>query len=156
LVSRHIPDGWGLFLSNSMPIRDMDMYAATDGPHIRIGVNRGASGIDGIIASAARFAVGLGAPVTLAIGDLAFLHDVNSLVLAAALPQPLVIVVVNNNGGGIFSFLPIAAHDDVFDTYFGTPQSFSIESAARMARLDYYAPDTNEQFRQAYSRATRS
>lgn len=156
LVSRQIPNGWGLFLSNSMPIRDMDMYAATDGPHVRIGVNRGASGIDGIIASAAGFAVGLDAPVTLVIGDLAFLHDVNSLVLAAARPQPLVIVVVNNNGGGIFSFLPIAAHDDVFDTYFGTPQMFSIESAARMAHLDYYAPDTNEQFRQAYNRAVRS
>lgn len=153
-VSREIPNNWGLFLSNSMPIRDMDMYAATDGAHVRIGVNRGASGIDGIIASAAGFAAGLGAPVTLVIGDLAFLHDVNSLVLTASLAQPLVIVVINNSGGGIFSFLPIAAHDDVFEQYFGTPQLFGIEHAARMANVDYYAPDTNGQFLEAYNRAT--
>ena len=83
-----------------MPIRDMEMYAAL--PHwvatsaatsvaagsqsrVACGLgnpvasNRGASGIDGVISSAAGFAAGLGRPVTLTIGDVSFLHDVNGL-----------------------------------------------------------------------------
>ncbi|NTU50618.1 MAG: hypothetical protein HGA87_07085 [Desulfobulbaceae bacterium] len=153
LISKLIPANWGLFLSNSMPIRDMDMYAAGDGVRVPVGVNRGASGIDGIIASASGFAVGLNRPVTLVIGDISFLHDLNSLILARGAQQPLIIVVINNGGGGIFSFLPIADHTDVFEQYFETPQSFSIEDAAKMFSLDYYAPQTNKDFTSAYQMA---
>ncbi|NTW49142.1 MAG: 2-succinyl-5-enolpyruvyl-6-hydroxy-3-cyclohexene-1-carboxylic-acid synthase [Chlorobiales bacterium] len=153
LVSKLIPNDWGLFISNSMPIRDMDMYAAVDAVRVPVGVNRGASGIDGIIASASGFAVGLNRPVTLVIGDISFLHDLNSLILARAARQTIVIVVINNGGGGIFSFLPISEHTDVFEQYFETPQSFSIEEAAKMFGLDYYAPQTNKDFTLAYQMA---
>ena len=67
--------------------------------------NRGASGIDGLIASAAGYARGLDKPVTLMIGDLAALHDLNSLGMLRDLPVPLIIVLLNNGGGGhIFFF----------------------------------------------------
>lgn len=153
MVSELLPANWGLFLSSSMPVRDMDMYASPRGACARVAANRGASGIDGIVASACGFAAGLAAPVTLLIGDLALLHDLNSLVLAAAHTQPLVIVVVNNSGGGIFSFLPIAEHRDVFEPYFGTPQVFGIEHAARTAGIAYHAPATNQAFAHAYRAA---
>lgn len=150
LISKLIAANSGLFISNSMPIRDMDMYATADGVRVPVGVNRGASGIDGIIATASGFAAGLNRPVTLLIGDISFLHDLNSLILARSAQQPVVIVVINNGGGGIFSFLPIAEHTDVFEQYFETPQSFSIEDAAKMFSLDYYAPKTNIDFISAY------
>lgn len=41
--------------------------------------NRGASGIDGVLSTAAGFAEGLGRGATLVIGDVSFLHDVNGL-----------------------------------------------------------------------------
>ena len=59
LVSQLIPEGHGLFLSNSMPIRDMGNYADFKGNMVFVNGNRGASGIDGIIASAAGYARGL-------------------------------------------------------------------------------------------------
>jgi 2-succinyl-5-enolpyruvyl-6-hydroxy-3-cyclohexene-1-carboxylate synthase len=138
LVSKQIPPESGLFLASSMPVRDMDMYAAAVDSNVFVAANRGASGIDGTIASidgtiasAAGFAAGLKRPVTLLTGDLAFLHDLNSLPLLRSIPQPLVIIVVNNRGGGIFSFLPIAEYKDVFETYFGTPHDFNFSNACR-------------------------
>ena len=158
LVSGTIPESHGLFLANSMPVRDVDTYAALrkSSAMPRCGMNRGASGIDGNIATAAGFAQGLGAPVTLLIGDISFLHDLNSLTLLRSMQHPLHIVVVNNNGGGIFSFLPIAKEHDIFEKHFGTPQGYSIRSAAETFGIAYSNPSTNGQFLEHYQEICRS
>jgi len=46
-----------------------------------VAANRGASGIDGVLSSAAGFAFGLNRGVTLVVGDISFLHDINGLSL---------------------------------------------------------------------------
>ncbi|MBV5319635.1 MAG: 2-succinyl-5-enolpyruvyl-6-hydroxy-3-cyclohexene-1-carboxylic-acid synthase [Chlorobium phaeobacteroides] len=148
IVSRLTGEHDGLFMSNSMPVRDMDLFAAAtrQTPTISIAMNRGASGIDGILSTAAGFAEGLQKPVTLVIGDIAFLHDLNALSLLESSSVPLRIIVVNNNGGGIFSFLPIAAEKDVFETHFATPQHYSIASAAATFGVAHASPKTNREF----------
>ena len=156
LISSYLPNNHGLFLASSMPIREMDMYGVGTREIVWVAANRGASGIDGTIACASGFACGLSAPVTLLIGDLAFLHDLNSLHLLKSLTQPLVMVVVNNNGGGIFSFLPIAKCQDVFETYFGTPHQLKFDHAAQMFNIDYYHPQSLEEFINCYQEATNS
>ena len=158
LVSGIVPEDQALFLANSMPIRDMDMYAALRKNNTLplCGMNRGASGIDGNISTAAGFAQGLGTPVTLVIGDLSFLHDLNSLTLLRNLEYPLHIVVINNNGGGIFSFLPIANQTDIFETNFGTPQDYSIRSAAETFGIAWNNPSTNGSFVECYADRCRS
>ena len=156
LVSQLIPKDSGLFMANSMPIRDMDFYGDFKGHPVIVGGNRGASGIDGTIASAAGFAKSLGKPVTLMIGDLAALHDVNSLSMLRDLSAPLVIVILNNGGGGIFSFLPIAQHKDVFEKYFGTPHSYTFANAAAMFELTYAQPMDIKYFTKAYIQALQS
>lgn len=155
LISQNIPDGVGLYLGNSMPVRDMDSFAAIGGVSgtIPVGCNRGASGIDGTIASAAGFARGLHRPVTVLVGDLAFLHDLNSLAMVRALDDPLTIVVVNNNGGGIFSFLPISAYSDIFESFIATPHNLSFEHAAELFDLPYYCPSTTSEFIRSYEAA---
>ena len=118
-----------------------------------VAANRGVNGIDGTIASAVGFADGLQKPVTLVIGDLALLHDLNSLLLAKRSQQPITIVVINNNGGGIFSFLPIAKTRSHFESYFGTPHGMSFEKVAEQFGLSYrIAPDFAE-FQQQLSQA---
>ena len=148
LVSRHVPEGHGLVVANSMPIRDLDAFAATDGAFVPVAANRGASGIDGTVATTAGFCRGLGAPVTLVIGDLSLLHDLNSLALLRDLP--VTVVVLNNDGGGIFSFLPVAGQRGFFEPYFGTPQGVAFEPAASMFGLRYESPRTAEEFIEAY------
>jgi len=151
VLSRNIPPDHGLVVASSMPVRDLDTYAATDGSPVPVAANRGASGIDGTVATAAGFARGLGRPVTLLIGDLALLHDLNSLAMLRGVH--VVVVILNNDGGGIFSFLPVARHEEFFEPYFGTPQGVGFELAAKMFGLGYEHPGTREEFVEAYASA---
>jgi 2-succinyl-5-enolpyruvyl-6-hydroxy-3-cyclohexene-1-carboxylate synthase len=156
LVTRHLPEEHGLVLASSMPVRDADRYAATGGPAALSSSNRGASGIDGTVATAAGFARGLRQPATLVIGDLALLHDLNSLMLLRRVESPVTVVVLNNRGGGIFSFLPIAEHEDVFEPFFGTPHDAGFEHAAAQFDLTYHRPDSSSAFRETYRTEARS
>jgi 2-succinyl-5-enolpyruvyl-6-hydroxy-3-cyclohexene-1-carboxylate synthase len=152
-LSRTRPSAVPLFLGNSMPIRDMDMYGDPAGAWGPVAANRGASGIDGNIATAAGYARALRRPVVAVIGDLAALHDLNSLALLRGDAAPVVLVILNNNGGGIFSFLPVAEYPEAFETYFGTPHGLSFEAAARMFELPYRRPETRSAFLSACAEA---
>ncbi|MBL7979963.1 MAG: 2-succinyl-5-enolpyruvyl-6-hydroxy-3-cyclohexene-1-carboxylic-acid synthase [Bacteroidetes Order II. Incertae sedis bacterium] len=156
ILSRLLPEGHTWFLGNSMPIRDADMYAAPAPASVAIGTNRGASGIDGLVASAIGFAIGRQQPLTLLIGDVSLLHDLNSLLMVRNSSVPITIVVINNDGGGIFSFLPISAEADVFEPYFGTPHGRSFSYAARFFDLPYASPQTTEAFESVYQNMTAS
>ena len=156
LVAQHVPAESGLFLASSLPVREVDMYADHKGKSVVVGANRGASGIDGTVASACGFAVGLSRTTTLLIGDLALLYDLNSLAMLKTSLRPLVIVALNNDGGGIFNFLPIAQFKNGFEKFFGTPHGFNFASAAEMFDLNYANPASAWEFIQAYEIAVQS
>lgn len=140
-VVQTLPEGEPLVVAASMPVRDLDQAGPTDARSSFVVSNRGASGIDGTVATAAGVAAGTGRGATLLIGDLALLHDLNSLMLLRTGPR-VVVVAVNNDGGGIFSFLPVAEHaPEVFERYFGTPHGLSFKAAAEMFGLDYWEVD---------------
>jgi 2-succinyl-5-enolpyruvyl-6-hydroxy-3-cyclohexene-1-carboxylate synthase len=153
-VSRNVPAYHGLVVASSMPVRDLDTYAASDGAPVPVAANRGASGIDGTVATAAGYSRGLGQPVTLLIGDLALLHDLGSLAMLRDVP--VVVVVLNNDGGGIFSFLPVFRHKEFFEPYFGTPQGVGFGPAAEMFGLGYEQPQSTGAFLDAYAGACAS
>ncbi|WP_214779436.1 2-succinyl-5-enolpyruvyl-6-hydroxy-3-cyclohexene-1-carboxylic-acid synthase [Exiguobacterium sp. s22] len=125
-----------LFVSNSMPIRDVDTTLSAGKP-VHVLANRGANGIDGVISSA------LGScydttQAALLIGDLAFYHDSNALQLLKHHPGKFSVVISNNNGGGIFSFLPQASVDaQLFEDLFGTPLDLNIRGFAETYGLTY-------------------
>jgi len=149
-ISRTMPKDNCLFLSNSMPVRDMELYASDDGNCPEIGLNRGASGIDGILSSSIGFALASAKQTTLLVGDIAFIHDINALSVIKKMEIPLIIVLVNNNGGGIFHFLPICRHDDIFEDYFATPHGFDFELATKNFKLDYFRAESKEGFLKYY------
>ena len=149
-ISECVPRGSQLFLGNSMPIRLMDMFATTRSFLTEVRANRGASGIDGVVASAAGYATAGRKPTTLLIGDLSLLHDMNSLYLVRKTKNPLVIVVLNNNGGGIFSMLPIAQQKEFYEKYFRTPHHLDFKELARFFKIAYEAPLTIHALRKAY------
>ncbi|MCP4569290.1 MAG: 2-succinyl-5-enolpyruvyl-6-hydroxy-3-cyclohexene-1-carboxylate synthase, partial [FCB group bacterium] len=99
---------------------------------------------------------GLGQPVTLLIGDLTFLHDLNSLALLNRSPQPISVVVLNNNGGGIFQHLPVAGVPDVFEKYFVTPHGLNFAHAARMFDLPYCRVEDMAAFTEAFDLSQQS
>lgn len=163
IIARHIDKEHALFLASSLTVRDFDMYAPCDGPHVPVGCNRGASGIDGTVASAVGFANGLSKPTTLVIGDTALLHDLNSLALLRDKnTQPVTIVVINNGGGAIFSMLPVAdlsidvVGGGTFEKLFLQKHSFDFKAAAEMFGLAHASPPDAEEFRNVYAKSTNS
>ncbi len=156
-ISKLLPERHGLILANSMPVRDMDVFGACGKEaEVHVFMNRGASGIDGTVATAVGAVWGLKQPATLMIGDLSLLHDLNSLALIPKLPNPLIIVVVNNDGGGIFSFLPISSYKGVFETHFASPHGLNFKASSKMFNLAYEAPLSITDFESVYRKAVYS
>ena len=153
LLAKQIPEETALFLGNSMPIRAMDLFVNNSGASVPVEVNRGASGIDGLVATAAGYARGLVRRTTLLLGDLSLLHDLNSLALAAQSEPPLIIVVINNNGGGIFHFLPVAHATHHLKKYFVTPHDITFEHAAALFGINYAHVTCEVDFVAAYKNA---
>jgi len=153
VLSDEMPASHALVVASSMPVRDLNRHASLEGSAGPVYANRGASGIDGTVATATGVAQGRKGPVTLLIGDLALWHDLNGLALLG--DQQVVVVVVNNDGGGIFHFLPIRQYDD-FDPHFTTPHGRDFEDAAATFDLPYHRPETRSAFRAAYHEACRS
>jgi 2-succinyl-5-enolpyruvyl-6-hydroxy-3-cyclohexene-1-carboxylate synthase len=126
--------GATLVVAASMPIRDLEWYAAAHPMAPRVLSNRGVNGIDGVVSTAlgvAQSGSGHGGRTIALLGDLTFLHDVSGLV---NLPEsPCTFVVLDNGGGGIFSFLPQATSVEpaVFEQLFGTPPTSDISAVAR-------------------------
>ena len=126
--------GATLVVAASMPIRDLEWYAAAQPMAPRVLSNRGVNGIDGVVSTAlgvAQSGSGQGARTIALLGDLTFLHDVSGLV---NLPEsPCTFVVLDNGGGGIFSFLPQATSVEpaVFEQLFGTPPTSDLSAVAR-------------------------
>lgn len=137
-----LPAGAALFIASSRPIRDIEAFAeARTG--IETFANRGLAGIDGNLATA--YGIALSRERTFAIiGDLAFLHDINGLLIGTDEIRPnLTIIVISNNGGGIFSTLP---QRDVpgFEKIFGAPHELDLVKVAESYGIDAIAVRTLE------------
>ena len=122
---KEIPDGSNLMVSNSLPIRDLDLVTPLIQKKITVFHNRGASGIDGIISTALGIAQSSKRKTYLLTGDLAFYYDLNTLLTAKKYSIPLTIILINNNGGRIFEVLPISKYKNIFEEYFATPHNLN-------------------------------
>jgi 2-succinyl-5-enolpyruvyl-6-hydroxy-3-cyclohexene-1-carboxylate synthase len=132
-----LPEASNLVVSSSMPIRDVEWFAAPR-TGLRVHANRGANGIDGVVSTAVGIALATRQPTTLLIGDIALLHDVNGLIGLVSREIDLRIVVIDNNGGGIFSFLPQAQTLELtkFEKIFGTPHGVNLKMVAQAHQIN--------------------
>jgi 2-succinyl-5-enolpyruvyl-6-hydroxy-3-cyclohexene-1-carboxylate synthase len=130
-ILNQLPDESNLMISNSLPARDFDYFAEYKNK-IKVFNNRGVSGIDGIVSTAAGIAAESDKPSFLIVGDLAFYHDISGMLALKNYEIPLVIVMLNNGGGGIFETLPIANEKDIdFEKYFKTPVELDYKSIVK-------------------------
>jgi 2-succinyl-5-enolpyruvyl-6-hydroxy-3-cyclohexene-1-carboxylate synthase len=153
-VAAALPAGANLVMSSSMPVRDVDAFAAAGARPRRVFSNRGVNGIDGVISTAVGVARASAAPTVLLIGDVAALHDLGGWV--AAKGAALTVVVVNNDGGGIFSFLPVAERTPHFERFFGTPHGTDFGHVAALAGAQLHRPRTLAQLSATLEVTTRA
>ncbi|QIR16274.1 2-succinyl-5-enolpyruvyl-6-hydroxy-3-cyclohexene-1-carboxylic-acid synthase [Shewanella aestuarii] len=141
-----------LFIGNSLPIRLYDMYAPIGPALPQIYTNRGASGIDGIIATSAGIALDQQRPMTLIIGDISCLHDINSLAMLKQVTSPYVLIVLNNDGGNIFNLLPVPTEELRADFY-RLSHGLEFGYGAAMFGLAYRQVDDLQSLTEAYQEA---
>ncbi len=127
-----------LFLGNSLIVRLADMFSSLE--QRQVYSNRGASGIDGLIATAAGVQRATNKPMLMLMGDTSLLYDLNSLALVKDTQQPMVIVVCNNDGGAIFDLLPVPQTKR--EALYQMPHGMNFEYAAHQFGLSYACPET--------------
>jgi 2-succinyl-5-enolpyruvyl-6-hydroxy-3-cyclohexene-1-carboxylate synthase len=143
-----LPDEAVVWVSSSMPIRDVEAYFPQSDKRLRFLANRGANGIDGVVSSALGAALATGLPTWVLIGELALQHDAGGLLAARRAGVPLEIVCINNGGGGIFDFLPVAEHADpaTYEAHIATP-SEDVDLAALWPGLREVRTDRRQNVR---------
>lgn len=148
-VARALPD-WllpetSLFIGNSLIIRLLDLCAKMTSRAVF--ANRGASGIDGLIATASGVAraraVQRQGPLLCVLGDLSALYDLNSLALLRDERAPVIVLVINNDGGGIFDLLPVPAARK--EALYRMGHELNFAHAAAQFALPYFAPRSLQQ-----------
>ena len=140
LLRAALPAGALLAIGNSSPVRDLDHDLPPDTRPLGLLHQRGAAGIDGLVAGAAGARSVGPPPMALLLGDVSLLHDAGGLAAAAAVPGPLAIVVVNNDGGRIFERLPLGRDPSVAEArerLFVTPHGRAFDGLAATWGLGY-------------------
>ena len=143
-----LPDEAVVWVSSSMPIRDVEACFPQSSKRLRFLANRGANGIDGVVSSALGAAIATGLPTWVLIGELALQHDAGGPLAARRVGVPLEIVCIDNGGGGIFDFLPVAEHADpaAYEEHIATP-SDGIDLAALWPGLREVRTDRRQNVR---------
>ncbi|UAB83832.1 2-succinyl-5-enolpyruvyl-6-hydroxy-3-cyclohexene-1-carboxylic-acid synthase [Zunongwangia sp. SCSIO 43204] len=134
LLVPKVPDHYIMQLANSSTIRYAQLFKWN--PSLRIFCNRGTSGIDGSISTAAGSAMASEDPVLMVTGDLSFFYDSNAL-WNKYIPANFRIIILNNSGGGIFRILPGNKNSEQFDTFFETVHDLKAEQLAKMYNFEY-------------------
>ena len=152
-VLKLLPEESNLMISNSLPARDFDYFAEYD-KRIKIANNRGASGIDGIVSTAAGLAAQSANPTALIIGDLSFFYDLNGLLALKKYNIPLIIIMLNNGGGAIFETLPIGREANVdFLNYFKAPTELDYKSIVKGFGGNYKEVSSSSSFEKEFKNA---
>lgn len=141
----HSKEASQFFLGNSMPIRDFNSVFPPR-KATKVASNRGLSGIDGLIASSIGYASAHTEPTHAILGDLSFLHDLNSLSLLSSLPSTIDLTfwMINNGGGEIFRQVQTKSYSTEPEI-FTTPKSFQLEKIAEAFSLPYFKIESTEQ-----------
>lgn len=134
-----LPEQGQLFVGNSLVVRLIDAFSRLPAGY-PVYSNRGASGIDGLISTAAGVQRATAKATLAIVGDLSALYDLNALALLRQASAPFVLLVVNNNGGQIFSLLPTPPRER--EQFYLMPQNINFEHAAAMFSLKYQRPQS--------------
>ncbi len=105
-LSQYASIGGGVFLGNSLPIREWNLFAQWSRAVPSVRANRGANGIDGQVSTWLGWSAGV-SETWAVVGDLTALYDLAApFVMDQVSREGRVLAVINNRGGRIFERLP--------------------------------------------------
>jgi 2-succinyl-5-enolpyruvyl-6-hydroxy-3-cyclohexene-1-carboxylate synthase len=130
-----IPSETLVVLANSSIVRYSQIFDHS--VHMQYFANRGVSGIDGCISTAAGIAAASKKLTLVITGDLGLIYDSNAM-WNKELPGNLKIVVINNRGGGIFHILKGPSEQPGFKKFIEAHHPVNIHKLADAFGLEYF------------------
>lgn len=141
-IMKGLPQNSVLHLGNSSPVRyALICDAAND---VQYFGNRGTSGIDGSLSTAAGFASVSEKINTIILGDLSFFYDSNAL-WNNYIGSNMRIIVIHNGGGNIFSMIKGPGDSPAFNKFFFTENNTSAAGIAQTFRMDYFRAENESE-----------
>ncbi len=142
VLSQCLPEKTPLFIGTSMPIRNCEAFMPVNDNSFLIFSNRGANGLDGLLATSLGIAEATQRPSVLLIGDLGYLHDHAALLLHQnGFQGSLTILCIDNGGGAIFRQLELSQEPKLpFEKLWLTPQVANLPALAKAHGVDVYCP----------------
>ncbi len=141
-ILKKLPEQIILHLGNSTPVRYSQLFGSKKG--IVYNSNRGVSGIDGQVSTAAGYSFYSDKLNILITGDLGFFYDSNGL-MNNYLKPTLKIIIINNSGGGIFRFIPGPDTTPNLEEFFVAKHNWKAEFICKAFDLGYLkATNQNE------------
>ena len=134
-ITYSLPSGTNLHLANSTPVRYAQLFKSRE--DIEYFGNRGTSGIDGCISTAAGSAYASDKPTVIVAGDLAFIYDSNAL-WNNHLSGKLKIIVINNGGGNIFTLIETSPEINAVRNFFETPHRVNLKQLTSAFEVKYF------------------
>ncbi len=144
LVGKKVVDYESIYLANSLCVRAFDRFRPLGAFSVGAPLyfNRGASGIDGTLATGLGTAMG-GKSSLIVCGDHAFLYDLSILADVGKLAIQATVIVVDNAGGRIFEHLPIA-ENDALDDYFVASSGVDLMKVISAFGLPVFETDSSQ------------
>lgn len=142
LIFSQLPFDCNLHLANSTPVRYSQLFPVR--PDINYFSNRGTSGIDGSVSTAAGAAMVSEKLNILLLGDLAFIYDSNGL-WNNNLPANLRIIIIDNGGGNIFKLIETGPEFEKIRPFIETPHKVNIKELCRAFDVGYMSANNSEE-----------
>lgn len=149
----HVPNNATLFVANSSPVRNIQLYKRPDVE--KIVCNRGTNGIEGSISTAIGLSLLNKKPTYALMGDLSFFHDLSGL-WTSYFSKNLRILLINNGGGGIFHQLEGLRLSQQLEAYMAANHDRSAEKWVEAANLTYLKATTIAELEQHMEAFTQS
>lgn len=135
-IINHLPQHATIHYGNSTPIRYANLFCHRS--DLVVYANRGTSGIDGCVSTAAGAASTQPTPTVAIIGDVSFFYDSNGLWHNHLSPH-FRIIVINNTGGNIFRLIDGPTSVNEFEYYFETRHQLTAQHIAHLHGLAYHS-----------------
>jgi len=145
---KSIPANTQLHLANSTSVRWTQLFPTRS--DLTYCCNRGTSGIDGSLSTAAGYAYSSKQKTVFLTGDLSFVYDSNGL-WNNYITDNFKIIVLNNNGGNIFRFIGNKELMANSLDFFTTPHQVDIKSLVKAYGLDYMSCSEAEELEKSLS-----
>jgi len=129
-----IPEDSQLQLGNSTPVRYAQLFKA--GKNLFSYSNRGTSGIDGTVSTAAGACYASHQLTTLIVGDLGFFYDSNAL-MNNYLMNNFRIIIINNSGGEFSGLFQGLTKQVIVQEFFETSHNWTSEYIAKSFNVTY-------------------